>query len=225
MKKYAFIILFFLVSVIYGESLWKDRDLYSNRSRLKVGDIIKVVFSHKSIVRYKNESKIGSTTKVTFGKPGIKIFSFLPNLDYNTSKDRNIKVDYSTEKEYNTTIAVTIQTIKANNIITISGNHSVIMNNQLEQIKLTGEVNLSDLADGNRIYSTDIANLSFEYKGPIPRISNPITTNDLVYTTTTNISNGVTNIKSSVLPNLNPELRKKLILQYLNRIAAILFKN
>lgn len=207
------------VCLVSARSLWKASNLFSSRSRVGVGDIIKVRFAYKNLVRYRSEMKSGTTQKASLGKPSLAVFSFLPAFDHNYSVDRNNNVEYSTEKEFQTMLAVTVTAVSGN-IISFNGRHSILVNGQQETISISGRVRNNDIEDGNTVRSTDIADLAFSYEGPRIQRTNTLNPADLVYpTASTNATNA-----ASQLPSISRNARRRLVLRYLNRIADILFR-
>jgi len=216
--------------ILTGRSLWRERDLFSSRKAVRVGDILKVRFATDNLIRYRNTMKVGVTREVNMGKPRIKTFSFLPAFDFSLNRKDDNGVEYSTEKEFRARIAVQVTAVNTNNgNISVQGQHRIIFNGQAENITIVGLVRRDDLRDDNTILSRDIANLRFSYQGPAAEQRTLLNRGDLVYPTpTTNIS--ATNIESTnraaipQLPEISPAARRRLILDFLNRIAASLFR-
>lgn len=201
-----------------GTSLWQDGHLFSSRGKVIPGDILKIRFSQRNLVRYRTEMKTGDTQKLNLGRPDLKTFSFLPSLDNNTTFNRNNNLEYSSEREFSTTIAVIVESIATNGIIAFRGNHRLILNGQSEQVSIMGQVRSQDVADGNFVTATDIANLSFAWAGPDVIKQNALGPTDLVTTTNTNQAG------QQDAPELSAETKRRLLMQYLNRIHDILFR-
>jgi len=182
------------------------------------GDILKIRFSYRNLVRYRTEMKAGDTQKLNLGKPDLKTFSFLPSIDNNTTFNRNNNLEYTSEREFATTIAVVVDSIATNGIIAFRGNHSLLLNGQTEQVAIQGQVRAQDVADGNFVASTDIANLSFAWIGPAVARQNALRPTDIVASTNTNQRAG------QDAPEFSDEVKRRLLMQYLNRIHDILFR-
>ena len=203
--------------MLAATTLWQDGHLFSAQGRILPGDILKIHFAYRNMIRYRNEMKTGETQKVSFGKPDAKTFSFLPALDNNTMFNRNNNLEYNNEREFATTIAVMVQGVATNGIVTFRGLHRVFLNGQDERVELSGQVRAADVGEGNRIMSTDIANLSFAWYGPEAQRQNRLTAADLATTTNTNALRADS-------PELNAAMRQRLLLQYLNRMHDLLFR-
>ncbi len=222
MRKTIILIGLFMSLVLFlsGESLWQDSNLFSTRTKLQPGDIVKINFNYKNIVKYRNQMKTGSNKKINLGKPSLKMLSFLPDFDYSMSVNNNTQVDYSTEKEFSIILAVRTVSVTGN-IIKIKGKHTILVNGNLETIEISGVIRAVDLRDGNVINSHDIANLNFNYTGPSKQKLNSLNKQDLLYKST---NNSATNRGLSASePTLSGVAKKRLIYLYLNRIMSLLF--
>lgn len=216
--------------LLYGRSLWRDRDLFSTRKNVRIGDILKVRFANENLIRYRNSMKTGVSREVNIGKPSIKTFSFLPSFDFSFTRKNDTGVEYSTEKEFRARIAVQVTAVNTNTgNISFQGQHTIIINGQAENITIIGLVRKGDLRDDNTILSRDIANLRFSYQGPASERRTLLNRRDLIYpaqpTNTAATNGGITNRASAPqLPTISREARQRLILDFLNRIAASLFR-
>ncbi|MDR2734599.1 MAG: flagellar basal body L-ring protein FlgH [Spirochaetota bacterium] len=197
-----------------AESLWRDSHLFSTRREIRAGDILKINFAYRNLLRYRNEMKVGETDSASIGQPGMKVFAFLPSLENNATYNRNNNLEYNSEREFSMHIAVTVSTVGTNGIIGFRGGHTVLLNGQSEQVTIGGEVRDADIREGNLIRSTDVANLSFVWNGPRVRRQEALGANDLA----TNAAPG------SEGPELTPEAKERLLLFHLNRAHDILFR-
>lgn len=223
MKLSAFCIILALTTFqLTSNSLWEDRDLFTNRRNVRAGDIIKIVFEYKNLIRYRNQSKAGTSRQVNVGRPGITTFSFLPAFDLTMSSKDDDGVDYTTEKEFSARIAVQVTALQPNGNILIQGRHTIVVNGQSEYITLQGTIRRDDLRDGDSILAQDIANLQFSYQGPQAQQRNLIRPGDLVYTNSS-ATNAGTAPPADQVPTLTEAARRRMILEYLNRVASLLF--
>ena len=220
--------ILFLTVFLYSRSLWRDRDLFSTRKNVRIGDILKVRFATDNLIRYRNSMKTGVSREVNRRKPAIKTFSFLPAFDFSFTRKDDNSVEYSTEKEFRARIAVQVTAVNTNTRnITFQGQHTIIINGQAENITIIGLVRQDDLRDDNTILSRDIANLRFSYQGPTSERRTLLNRGDLVYpsanTNTGATNSGMTN-RAGQLPSISRAARQRLILDFLNRVAASLFR-
>ena len=204
---------------VSAESLWRDSNLFSSRKDVLAGDILKINFAYRNLVRYRNEMKAGDTENVTLGKPNMTTFSFLPSLENNTTYTRNNKLEFSNEREFSTSIAVTVESVGTNGIVRFRGGHTVVLNGQSEQVLLQGQVRGQDIGEGNSVRSTDIANLSFVWRGPQVERRQALGTNDFVSAT-----NAGGEAQPGSLEEFTAEAKQRLLLQHLNRVHDILFR-
>ena len=200
---------------LFAESLWRDSYLFTTRRGIRAGDILKINFAYRNLLRYRNEMKVGETDTASIGQPSMKVFSFLPSLENNSTYTRNNNLEYNSEREFSMNLAVTVSTVGTNGIIGFKGGHTVLLNGQSEQVMIGGEVRDADIREGNLVKSTDVANLSFTWNGPRLRRQEALGANDLA----TNAAAG------SKETELTPEAKERLLLFHLNRVNDILFRD
>lgn len=220
---YTVVLTLVLAGLSSAVSLWQENNLFSSRKNLNNGDILKIVFDSKSVIKYRAEMKHGGTDKVSLKKPGVNTFNFLPSFDHNATKDNSNRVDYTVEKEFRSAMAVVITAVAPNGVVTFQGQHTMVMNGQQEQINLTGRVSVTDIFDGNSVKAADIAGLNLTYTGPVKDQQQRITGNDLVYPTNASATNGQGANAGKDAPALTEQRKRQLLQAYLNRIANILF--
>jgi flagellar L-ring protein precursor FlgH len=227
MKKFFIIKLFILIFILYlsAESLWDERgNIYSTKKEWKAGDTLKIIFKEDRLVDYR--IALSEMQKVsTRGQGGIgQYINFLPALGASDNFDTSQRVSTKNKSSLQAAITVQILQVLPNGNLQVSGNHSIVVNNQTENIIITGEVNPKDIKKKKYVYSTDIINAAINYQSKIikPTI---IEAKDYIQTFTTNIITvgGVTKTNIVSEYTISPEKKNQLILEYLNRILSILF--
>ncbi len=220
-----FLILFFL-GIIYAESLWNERgNIYSTSKQWKVGDSIKVIFNERSLVDYRMaNSEMQKVSAQGEGGSGAFI-NFLPSLGSSDNFQTSQKYSTKNKSRLEASITVQVAAVLPTGNLRIKGIHSIVVNNQLENITITGEVNPKDIKKKKYVYSTDIINAAIKYQSKIIKPT-VITTGDYVKTFTTNISvvSGKTQMNITSKYEISESKKKQLIIQYLNKILSILFR-
>jgi hypothetical protein len=225
------LVLIGFVLSVHAESLWRDSNLFSSRKEVRAGDILKINFAYRNLVRYRNEMKVGETESISLGQPNITTFAFLPSLENNSTHTRNNNLEFNNEREFSTSIAVTVENVNENGIVSFRGGHTIILNGQSEQVILQGQVRWLDVGEGNSVQSTDIANLSFVWRGPQTVRQQALGLDDFTLPANAEANadadaeagDGVAAAASGDF-ELTPEARQRLLLQYLNRVHDILFR-
>ncbi|MBN1898070.1 MAG: flagellar basal body L-ring protein FlgH [Spirochaetes bacterium] len=217
-------LLFF--GLLLGQSLWKDDgDIYSTDKKWKAGDSLKIIFNEASLVEY--QLATSEAERVNAQGEGAKgaMISFLPSVGGSDNFQTSQKSSTKNKTRLQTSISVKITGILPNKNLKIAGSHSILVNNQMENITLTGEVNPRDIKKKKQVYSTDIIDASINYQSKIikPEVIKPA---DYVETKSTNIS--VVSEKTQAIVTSSYEIseakKREMILQYLNKIMTILFR-
>jgi len=233
----AFFTLLFTMKV-YAISLWSGGNNFY-KPQLKVGEIITVRFSDKTILKYKIEQKNNNYTSKKGIKGSGEIFSFFPEAEAKENDNIKNSIAFNINNENNFIIKAKILEIN-NGYGLLGAENSIIVDGERYNLKLEGEFSLYDLEPDNSIFSTDIYNLFFQIKRENLK-QDFIGEEDLIFQTnyseiitnvvfdpTNNITNlqVVTNLSSFEikLKGISEEKKKQLIFNYLNSIINQLFK-
>lgn len=239
MKKYilGLIIVFFCIILLYGKSLWKDVNIY--KVNVKTGDIIRIKFTEKTLLRYRQEQKQSAYQDVKGKKGKGEVFSFFPEAEVtedNTVRNQNILTINNESKFVITAKVVSIQ----DDLFRIQGYHSTLVNGEIYKLDISGECSRNSLNSDRSIYSSDIYNLNFKVSRETPVNTAIFNENDVVYTTNytdivsnitissnneTNVTM-VTNFSSFKLQfsGIKEDKKKQLLVNYLNNIINTLFR-
>lgn len=231
------IIAIFAITTISAKSLWLDFSLY--RLKIKVGDIIKIRFDEKNIIKYETESR-KDNFQSTKGKRGKgKTFDFFPDAeitDSDTIKSKN-QLLVKNDSEYG--ISAMVQEVSGSTVY-IRANNNTIVNGETLAVELSGACNIMRIKPDYSIDSTDIYGLNFTVQKQSLTNKNLLSDDDLIFTTnftdiktnvivsTNNITNTVltTNIAAMQLKfeGIRDSKKKELIINYLNVMINALFR-
>lgn len=228
MKRVGFIFcgILVLLGIIYAESLWDEKgNIYSTEKMWEVGDSIKIIFNERSLVDYRTaNSEMQKVSAQAQGGTGALI-NFLPSIGGSDNFETTQRASTRNKTQLGANISVQITKILPTGNLQIEGTHSIIVNNQTENIAITGEVNPKDIKKKKYVYSTDVLNAAINYQSKIikPEIVKP---GDYVQTFTTNISvvSGKTQVNVTSQYSLSDDKKNQLIIEYLNKILSILFR-
>lgn len=244
MKNTAAILFLFFISAalcaagpsLYAKSLWKD-GLNVYKLTVKKGDLVRIRFSEKTIMKYKIEQK-QNNYQVTKGKKGGgQLFSFFPDAEVNENDTIKNQNDVSVNNENKFVIPAKVTGVDGV-IVSIEGLNSSLINGETFKIKFLGEFDMGSLNSDYSVFSTDIYDLDFQVTKEPPASTEVLNEKDLLFATnyselTTNsvVSNNITNIvvttnQSSVkleLKGIQDAKKKQLLVNYLNFIVNSLF--
>ncbi len=232
-------LIFMLFSVFaFGKSLWENGvNMY--KISVKTGDIIKIKFSDKTIMKYRIEARKNNFETTKGKKGGGEIFSFFPNAEVNENDNTRNQNTVNVNNENNFTIPAKVTALK-DELVSIQGANSSLINGDLFRIEFGGECNIDSLSADNSIYSTEIYGLDFKIFNESPSNSAFFNENDLVFSTnyteiatnqvigTNNITNTeiITNFSAIKLEfkGIQDNKKKGIIVNYLNFIINSLFR-
>ena len=239
MKKAAVLFVLFFVAAVpasFAKSLWKD-GLNVYKLSVKKGDLVRIRFSEKTILKYKIEQK-QNNYQVTKGKKGVgQLFSFFPEAEVSENDTIKNQNDVSVNNENKFVMPAKVTRVDGS-IVAIEGLNSSLVNGETFKIRLLGEFDMGSLNADYSVLSTDIYNLDFQVTKEPPVNAEILSEKDLVFATNysefvTNavVSNNVTNLvvssnQSSVkleLKGIQDAKKKQLLVNYLNFIVNSLF--
>ena len=130
-------LIFMLFSVFaFGKSLWENGvNMY--KISVKTGDIIKIKFSDKTIMKYRIEARKNNFETTKGKKGGGEIFSFFPNAEVNENDNTRNQNTVNVNNENNFTIPAKVTALK-DELVSIQGANSSLINGDLFRIELKG---------------------------------------------------------------------------------------
>jgi len=157
---------------LWADSIWKDSNAspYSTQKAYKVGDIINIIILENSSAK----NKSGSNTNVS-DDLAAKLTHTIAKLAPIIGTDNSIGIqlanqyagDGSTTRGSNVTarVAAWVTEVQPNGNLAIKGKHKVEVNDDLQEITITGTVRAKDISGANTIYSYQVANVDLAMKG------------------------------------------------------------
>ncbi len=238
-KSFIFLSLlcFFFFSLIYSKSLWLNGSIY--KIRIKPGDIIKIKFDEKTIMKYRLEQR-QNAYEAKKGKKGKgDAFSFFPDLEVNEDDNLRSQNNLSINNESSFALNAKVLTLESN-LASLEGYHSTLINGEVFKLAISGEFDINSLGSESSIYSTDIYNLDFRVMNESPTNMALFNQNDLVFTTNysdivSNMvvgSNNMTNVQLTTnlssfkleFTGIRDNKKKELLMNYLNNMINLLFR-
>jgi len=176
----GFILYNIVIPSAHATSLWgKKGNYFSDHKGLSKGDIITVQISENSQATHTSSNNKGKSVEVSGGAQtsgvfsGSNLLSFLPFLKPKFQTNYSGKNDISSRGVFFSTISVTVDKVLPNGNFLIKGTKKLLINNELQTIRLSGEVRPDDVDANNMIASDKIANAQIFYKGELNITDNP----------------------------------------------------
>ncbi|MGC8764386.1 MAG: hypothetical protein ACP5QT_00655 [Brevinematia bacterium] len=236
-KKLIFFML--ITASLFSSSLWKDGNIFY-KPKIKDGELIKIKFSEKTIMKYRIEQKNSSYLTKKGIRGGGEVFSFFPDAEAKENDTVKNSQSFTINNENNFNLKAKVSSIQEN-VASFTGTNSIIIAGENYNLKISGEFDIYDLGADNSILSTDINNLAFQIDRANLKTEEIISENDIIFQTnyteistnivinpTNNTTNTeiVTNLSSFEikLKGISEEKKRQLIFNYLNSIINQLFK-
>lgn len=147
------------------------RPLYENYRARMVGDIVNVTIVEKITAKQESTStveKTGSTSSSISAVPLLKAQQLAKfNLSAGGSSSNSFDGKGSTESSHNFvgTITATVIEVLPNGHLVISGEKQIGVNQNVELLRFSGQVDPMTIQSGNTVASTQVANVRIEQRG------------------------------------------------------------
>ncbi|PLY08654.1 MAG: flagellar biosynthesis protein FlgH [Arcobacter sp.] len=162
----------------------KGPSLFADKKDLQVGDIIQVVIDEALSSNTSNKRELTNTSSESLGgglitpsannllplndrvqKVADKINSY-GGVEFNSSSDSSFKGDVkaAADESFSTTLSVIIEETYQNGNYYIKGSKEMLIDEQKQEIIISGVIRPYDISPDNSIKSSQVANLKVLYK-------------------------------------------------------------
>jgi flagellar L-ring protein precursor FlgH len=157
---------------VFADSIWNKDSAspYTTEKNYKVGDIINIQITENMTAQ--NQAGTKSDIRDDLGlKISHSIARLAPILGTNTDFDASWSNKYkgigSTTRASNVQgrIAAWVTDVLPNGNLAIMGKHKLQVNDEIQEITITGNVRAKDISGSNTIYSYQVANAEVDIKG------------------------------------------------------------
>ncbi|TGL91015.1 endoflagellar basal body L-ring protein [Leptospira congkakensis] len=172
---FAVSIFFSNFSLLFADSLWKDKDPYSYPKTIQPGTVVKVVLKNGLRVEYESEYKATFDNDIKT-VPDKKLVPDLPAYNSNSTYMRSKVGKSKSQGKVVGVMAVLVTGIDpGTGNLELEGSKVFNLSEERINLRLSGTISPEDL-DKNRFISSDlIANLRVEYQGTLnpKELTNP----------------------------------------------------
>jgi len=167
-----FLVNFILFLPVFADSLWNQNSPspYSSEKTYKIGDIITVLIVENTNAKHKAGTDTDVKDDMSF-KFTHTINSLIPLIDQNNSAAFNNGNKYSgsgsTQRASSVTakVAAIVMEVLPNGNISIEGSHKISINDEMQEVVISGIVRAKDITANNVVYSYQIANANVSVTG------------------------------------------------------------
>lgn len=144
-------------------------NLFDDRRARFVGDTLTILIEERTAGSKKASSDATKTSSLAFSIPTIKGFPFKTLQEANVSASNSSKFagqgDSAANNSLTGNLTVTVIEVLANGNLLVSGEKQISINQGTEFVRFSGVVNPANIAGGNTVSSTKVADARVEYKG------------------------------------------------------------
>jgi flagellar L-ring protein precursor FlgH len=152
----------------YSGSLFSSssRSLYSDKKASKVGDLLSIIIRENASAQQTTSNSRAKGGKID-AKAGTGFLNMLPDM----GAEGNTKVNSSgtTKRSGNLTARVSARVMKKDSSgnLYVKGTRNVLINNELQEIEITGFVRPQDISMENSIESAYLSDAQVKYNGKL----------------------------------------------------------
>ncbi len=149
-----------------GSSLWKpdSNSLFQDHKAGKEGDLITVLIIERAYASQKAQTGAGKGTGVTLAE-GSGVLSFLPAVGMNANT--SFKGQGTTSRSGDLVAKMTARVVEVlpYGMMRIEGSQGLVINNEKQNIVISGLVRQEDISADNTVLSTHVGCAEIRYEG------------------------------------------------------------
>jgi flagellar L-ring protein precursor FlgH len=159
-----------LIGTVRADDIWARRDpryanlFVDNRAR-SIGDILTVVISENTTT---NDREQRQQNKTNGANGSINVLGNTAAADASYGRRFNGSAQLTSDRRFQDRLAVTVVDVMPNGNLVVEGYRSRVVAGEERVLKLTGVVRAQDIAAGNTVQSTSLANAKLTYLGRGP---------------------------------------------------------
>lgn len=141
-------------------------NLFDDRKALRIGDIITVTLSERTVSRKTSGVSVAKESKNNMGV-GKLLGTNLPDLETSLAQKRDFSGDAGADQSNSLqgNITVTVADVLPNGNLVVRGEKWMTLNRGDEFIRISGIVRPDDISPDNTVISTRLANAKISYSG------------------------------------------------------------
>ncbi|GJI95803.1 flagellar L-ring protein [Duganella caerulea] len=140
------------------------RPIFEDRRARHVGDVLTLVITEKTSAVKAGASSGNKSGSVSASVPGPLQSTFGATLGANNASKYADGDNQSASNTFTGTMGVTVVEVLSNGNLIVAGEKQVAMNKGVEFIRFSGMINPDNIATGNTVQSTAVADAKVEYR-------------------------------------------------------------
>jgi flagellar L-ring protein precursor FlgH len=140
------------------------RPMFEDRRARHIGDMITILIVEKTSAVKAGASSGNKSGSVNFTPPGPLAKTFGASVSTDAAHKFADGDNQSASNTFTGTIGVTVTEVLANGNLIVAGEKQVAMNKGVEFIRFSGMISPDNIASGNTVSSTQVADARVEYR-------------------------------------------------------------
>lgn len=223
-------------AVGFARSVWDNYRLFDRN--FQTGDLVRVVFSEKTMIRYESQIKQTYNQNVSGTTPRGSLFDFFPEAGAAQNDDANRANTTTVKLEDEFSITAAVEAVSGN-ILLLKARNSSVIGGESFIVSIEAACDARSVSAERSVNSVDLFDLNFNVENT-PATNGTFTGAELIFRTNyTDIRTnrivdtaGVTNLvvatnMSSMkfeVSGITDEAKRRMIIRYLNLISGSLFQ-
>jgi hypothetical protein len=181
-RVYRYVLCLIALLSVYGfsKSVWTTVPIY--HINLKPGDIIRIKFTEKTMLKYKIE-KVQNVNLAQKGVTGKgEMFSFFPDIELKSDDTVKSKNQLNIDNQNKFTVSARVESVDGG-VVSLKASTKSLINGQIFGVELSGECSVKFISADYSVLSYNLHNLDFEVKNYAETGSKDFSPSDLIFTT------------------------------------------
>jgi flagellar L-ring protein precursor FlgH len=140
------------------------RPIFEDRRARQVGDVLTLVITERTTANKAGTNSANKTSAVSIGLPKPLQGTFGNPLAINNENSFSGADNQTASNAFTGTMGVTVVEVLPNGNLIVAGEKQIAMNKGVEFIRFSGMVNPDNIATGNTVASTAVADARVEYR-------------------------------------------------------------
>ncbi len=140
------------------------RPMFEDRRARHIGDMLTINIIEKTSAVKANASSGNKSGTASFAAPGVLRSTFGAAISTDAAHKFSDADNQSASNTFTGTIGVTVTEVLPNGNLIVAGEKQVAMNKGIEFIRFSGMISPDNIASGNTVSSTQVADARVEYR-------------------------------------------------------------
>lgn len=167
----ALLVIIASVSLSAADSLYTPDSFFTtmfvDTKACKIGDVVHILIT-ESASATQTASRVHMKSSETKANAGMGWLDFIKLMGYGGSSEYTASGTETSRGTMSTRLTVSVVDVMPNGNLVVEGRRHVVVNKDVQDVTIRGEVRPKDIGPDNTVYSYQVANVEIEYVGSDP---------------------------------------------------------